>query len=62
MRVSIDRTLCQDNGICVGAAPEVFALDDESRLVVLNDAPGDELSQSVSEAAMLCPVQAIIIE
>lgn len=62
MKVTIDRTLCEDNAICVGVAPEVFGLDDNSHMVLLDDTPSEEVHAKVVEAAMLCPVQAILLE
>jgi len=61
-KVVVDRDLCQDHGQCVFAAPEVFALDDDGRLVVLVDEPDEALRAKCEEAADVCPVQAITIE
>ncbi|GGP95022.1 MULTISPECIES: ferredoxin [Streptosporangium] len=61
MRVVVDRELCQVHAQCVFAAPEVFELDDDDRLVHVAE-PGDELIGAVEEAARACPVQAISLE
>lgn len=61
MKVIVDRRLCEDNGICVGAAPQVFDIDAKGRLVVLDESPVEALRASVEEAALFCPVQAISI-
>ena len=37
MRVAVDRDLCEANGVCAGLAPEVFDLDDEDYLHILDD-------------------------
>jgi ferredoxin len=62
MKVVVDMSLCEDNGICVGAAPEIFELDDSGRLQVLDDSPPDGLRRSLEEAVLFCPVQALRIE
>jgi ferredoxin len=59
MKVSVDFSLCEGNGRCVEAAPEVFALgaDDKSRVLV--ERPSALLYEKVRLAARLCPRQAI---
>ncbi|OUC97582.1 ferredoxin [Streptosporangium minutum] len=61
MRVFVDRALCQVHAQCVFAAPEVFELDDDDRLVHVAE-PDDGLIDAVEEAARACPVQAIFLE
>ena len=62
MKVVVDRTKCQDHGQCVIAAPEVFAMDDNSKLVLLQEEPPESLREVVEDAADVCPEQAIRIE
>jgi ferredoxin len=62
IRVVVDREICQDHGQCVFAAPQVFELDEEGKLVVLQDEVEESLRDNVEEAADVCPVQAITIE
>ena len=55
MRVEVDRDLCESNGVCVGIAPDVFALDDEDLAVVtIDEIPGDRMDD-VRQAVELCP-------
>lgn len=61
MKVIVDRALCQVHAQCVFAAPEVFELDDDDRLVHVAE-PDDGLIDAVEEAARACPVQAISLE
>ncbi|MEU7989717.1 ferredoxin [Streptosporangium canum] len=61
MKVIVDRALCQVHAQCVFAAPEVFELDDDDRLVYVAE-PDDGLIDAVEEAARACPVQAIFLE
>ncbi|WP_332328001.1 MULTISPECIES: ferredoxin [unclassified Streptomyces] len=56
----MDRDLCDNHGPCVFAAPEVFAFDDDERLV--HDAvPAAELHVDVERAAASCPLRAITL-
>ncbi|GAA1011170.1 ferredoxin [Streptomyces sp. F-3] len=61
MKITVDMNLCQDHGQCAIAAPEVFRMNDEGKLVYETD-PDDALRTEVEEAADVCPVQAILIE
>ena len=62
IKVVVDRDLCQNHGQCVFAAPQVFELDEEGKLEVLQDEVDESLRANVEEAADVCPVQAITIE
>ncbi|MFG1948161.1 ferredoxin [Nonomuraea sp. NPDC048826] len=61
MRVVVDMNKCQDHGQCVFSAPEVFRMDDDGRLVYV-DEPDESLRADVEDAADVCPLQAISIE
>lgn len=61
MRVVVDPAKCADHGQCVFAAPEVFQLDDDGKLVYRSEVE-ESLRDAVEEAADVCPLQAITIE
>ncbi len=61
MKIVVDMDLCADHGQCVYAAPEVFQLDDNGKLVFKADVD-ESMRDSVEEAADVCPMQAISIE
>jgi ferredoxin len=61
LRVVVDPDKCADHGQCVFAAPEVFQLDDNGKLVY-EPLPDESLRDLVDEAADVCPMQAITIE
>ena len=61
MKVVVDMAKCADHGQCVYAAPEVFQLDDNGRLVY-EATPDAALRDAVEEAMDACPLQAITIE
>ncbi len=43
------------------AAPNVFEVDDDDELVVLNETPDEALRLSVEMAVRMCPKQALSI-
>ncbi|SEO86507.1 ferredoxin [Trujillonella endophytica] len=55
----MDHGLCEANGVCAGVAPEVFALDEDDRLQVLQEFPPAELLGRVREAVQGCPKGAL---
>lgn len=62
MHVVVDMTLCEANAVCMGVAPEVFELDDDDELKVLQEHPDESLRERVLEAVRQCPRQAISVE
>jgi ferredoxin len=62
MRVIVDFEMCDSNGFCVDAAPEVFELGDDDVLSVLDDHPAEALRERVLRAVGSCPKNAISLE
>ena len=62
MRVIVDRDLCESNGVCEGLAPEVFQINDEDELDILQEHPDESLRAQVQDAVRSCPKQALSIE
>ena len=62
MKVVVDMNLCDLHGLCVEAAPEVFAIGDDGELHVLNETPDPALRAKVDKAVRECPTGAISIE
>lgn len=60
-RIEVDFGLCESNGVCMGIDPEIFDLDEDDYLHVLNDEVTPENEQRVREAVRQCPRQAITI-
>jgi ferredoxin len=60
-KVEVDFGLCESNGVCMGIIPEVFHLDDEDYLHVLQDVVTPDNEHQISEAVRQCPRQAISI-
>lgn len=61
MRVVVDKMVCEANGTCEGIAPEVFQLDDEDELHILQPEPPADLEGKVREAVDRCPKLALSI-
>ena len=62
MKIEVDFGLCEANAICVGIIPEVFDLDDQDYLHVLNDEVTPENEAQIRDAVRQCPRQAISIK
>jgi ferredoxin len=62
VEIVVDWDGCEANGLCEGAAPEVFHLDDDDMLHVLIERPGDELLDKVNSAVEICPKRAIALK
>ena len=61
MHVTVDRDLCESNGICAGLVPAVFDLGDDDVLDVLQPEPPEELREQVELAVVRCPRQALTV-
>jgi ferredoxin len=62
VRVVVDWDLCESNGLCVAAAPEVFELQDDDTLLILQETPDESLRGKVVDAIRTCPKQAISLQ
>jgi ferredoxin len=61
MRVVVNMDQCESNALCMGVAPDIFLLDDDDNLTVLNETPDESARVRVLEAVRVCPKQAISI-
>jgi ferredoxin len=62
VRVVVDWDLCESNGLCMAAAPEVFELQDDDTLMVLQETPDESQRAKVADAVRACPKQAITLQ
>lgn len=60
-KVHVDFGLCESNGVCEGLIPEVFRLDDQDYLHILQDEVTASNRDRILEAVRQCPRQAISI-
>jgi ferredoxin len=59
VHVDVDWDLCESNGLCQLAAPEVFELQDDDTLLILQESPDESLRGKVEQAVYDCPKRAI---
>jgi ferredoxin len=63
MKVVADWDLCESNGFCERAAPEMFHVNEKDELDIANDGEfAPELEGKVREAVRTCPKMALSIE
>ncbi len=62
LRVVVDIGLCEGHALCVSSVPEVFELGDNDRATVLDVQLTNDLLESVEDAIVCCPVQAISLQ
>jgi sterol 14-demethylase len=65
IRIAVDLDLCQGHQVCVGEAPEVFAIervDGADKVVLKADTVGAALREKVTLAVQHCPTRALRIE
>jgi ferredoxin len=59
VHVDVDWDLCESNGLCQLAAPEVFELQDDDTLLIHQENPDESLRGKVEKAVYDCPKRAI---
>lgn len=60
IKIHVDMDKCQHYGQCCFEADDVFALDDDGKLVYQEEASDDRLAD-IQSAVDVCPMQAITI-
>lgn len=61
LMVVVDRDLCEGNGVCVMAAPEVFDIDASDTLQLKVPQPSAAQVSQVEEAVRRCPKGALAL-
>jgi ferredoxin len=61
MRVVVDYDKCQGNAQCMSLLPEVFDVDDDGYLTLLDEAPPEQMRDRLELACEECPTQAITL-
>ncbi|MBV6755117.1 ferredoxin [Rhodococcus opacus] len=62
MRIVVDWDLCEGHGQCEFAAPDVFSINDDGELDVLDETPAGAERTSVEQAMRRCPTRALRID
>lgn len=61
MRVVVDHKKCTGLGMCEAEAPDLFEVQEDGSLLLLQERPGED-ARAVAEAAVAsCPTEAIRI-
>jgi ferredoxin len=61
MKIEVRRDVCVGYASCMVIAPDVFDVDDDNLVVVLDDDPDQTLLALVQQAARSCPKSAITV-
>lgn len=59
--LTVDTDGCEANAVCVGIAPELFALDDEDRLQIADSHPQHDMLERARQAVAGCPKRALLL-
>jgi ferredoxin len=62
LKIVVDRDECEANAVCVGLLPEVFEVDDDDNLQLLEEYPSAEHVDKVREAVDSCPKRALFVK
>jgi len=62
MRIVHDATRCCSSGMCESFAPDVFEVDDDGALQVLDPTPPEEQRGPVEMAVASCPTEALRLD
>ena len=59
LRIVVDYDRCTGLGMCEAEAPDLFEVQDDGSLTVLNDHPSDEQREEAEAACESCPTEAL---
>jgi ferredoxin len=59
VRIRIEPSRCEGFGNCINAAPDIFDMDDEGRVILKLDTVDDSRVDVVRRAVYDCPVNVI---
>lgn len=59
LRVEIDYDKCSGLGMCEAEAPDIFEVQDDGSLTLLEQRPADEHREACEAAVTSCPTEAI---
>jgi ferredoxin len=59
LRIVVDYDKCTGLGMCEAEAPDLFEVQDDGSLTVLNDRPSDEQREEAEAACESCPTEAL---
>ena len=59
MAIEVEERLCIAAGRCVAVAPELFDVDEDGFVVLLEESPSESQREAAHMASVLCPAKAI---
>lgn len=62
MKITVDRTKCTALGICESLAPDLFEVQEDGSLTILDESPAGDLRDAAREAVAGCPTEALFLE
>ena len=62
MKVVVNWSLCDGNGNCAAAAPELFRLDDDDQMHLLQEDVDESVLARAERAVRACPKNALSLE
>ena len=61
MRIILEEAKCDGLGMCEAEAPDLFEVQDDGTLVILDATPGEDRRSEVEAACDACPTLALSI-
>jgi len=61
LRIVVDMDLCQGHGVCESEAPDLFEVDRDRKVAVLDEHPGEDQRKALELAVRYCPTHALSI-
>ena len=59
MKIVVNQSLCEGNGSCEAVAPQLFRLDDDDNLQLLQEGVSEKDRESAEAAVRACPKSAL---
>ena len=61
MRIVVDYSKCTGLGMCEAEAPDIFEVQDDGTLVLLDETPSEDQRAAAEAAVESCPTEALSI-
>jgi ferredoxin len=61
MRIVVDHNKCTGLGMCEAEAPDLFEVQDDGSLIVLEERPAADQREALEAAVEACPTEALSI-
>jgi ferredoxin len=61
MRIEVDYDRCTGLGVCESLVPDVFTVDADGTMRIVDGCPADHMRDLLADAAAACPTQALTV-